>query len=54
MTADDGARRPVWNNGSDLWSQISDDIRVGDWLGFMYFDRHCHAMIDAARNAVSE
>ena len=45
MTSDDDARRPVWGDGSDLWSPISDDIRVGDWLDFMYLDRHCHAMI---------
>ena len=44
MSADD-ARRPVWGDGSDLWSPIIDDIRVGDWLDFMYLDRHCHAMI---------
>ena len=48
------ARRPVWGNGSDLWSPISDDMRVGDWLGFMCFDRHRQAMLDAARKAVSE
>lgn len=45
MTSNDGERRPVWGDGSDLWSPISDDIRVGDWLDFVYLDRHCHAMI---------
>ena len=45
MTADDDARRPVWGACSDLWSPIGDDIRVGDWLDFMYLDRHCHAMV---------
>ena len=54
MTSDDGARRPVWGDGSDLWNPISDDIRVGDWLDFMYLGHHCHAIIDAARKAVSE
>lgn len=45
MSDDDDARRPVWSNGSDMWSPISEDIRVGDWLDFIYLDRHCHAMI---------
>lgn len=45
MMSDGNARRPVWGNGSDMWSPISEDIRVGDWLDFIYLDRHCHAMI---------
>lgn len=45
MMSDGDARRPVWGNGSDMWSPISEDIRVGDWLDFIYLDRHCHAMI---------
>lgn len=50
MMSDDDARGPVWGDGSDLWSPISDDIRVGDWLDFMYLDRHCHAMIRSISN----